>query len=259
MEKFGKYGKEPYNVAVIHGGPGAPGDVAQLASELSECHGVLEPLLSSESIRSQIEELISIFKKNGDQPLYLIGHSYGAWLSIIFTAHHPEYVKKLILVSSGPFEKKYRSSVLKTRSDRLEDAEKKNLFKIFEELSEASKENDENLLDKMDQVMSKTDFYEEIDHENEVIDFQSRLHQKVWDEAKKLREEGKLLEYADKIDCSVTAIHGDYDPHPWEGVKKPLSKVLDDFKFFLIEKCGHYPWYEIYAKNEFFKILEDEL
>lgn len=34
------YGKAPYSIVVIHGGPGAPGQVAPVARELSENFGV---------------------------------------------------------------------------------------------------------------------------------------------------------------------------------------------------------------------------
>ena len=30
----------------------------------------------------------------------------------------------------------------------------------------------------------------------------------------------------------MIAIHGDYDPHPAEGVEKPLATVLKDFRLF---------------------------
>ena len=38
------YGSAPFNIAVIHGGPGAPGEMAPVARELSSLRGVLEPL-----------------------------------------------------------------------------------------------------------------------------------------------------------------------------------------------------------------------
>ena len=44
MKNLRVYGKAPYSVAVIHGGPGAPGSIAPVASELSKDIGVLEPL-----------------------------------------------------------------------------------------------------------------------------------------------------------------------------------------------------------------------
>ena len=43
------------------------------------------------------------------------------------------------------------------------------------------------------------------------------------------------------------AIHGDYDPHPASGVKEPLSRILRDFRFILLDHCGHTPWKEVEA------------
>jgi len=57
----------------------------------------------------------------------------------------------------------------------------------------------------------------------------------------------------------VVAIHGDYDPRPAAGVSKPLSRVLKEFKFILLEKCGHEPWRERYARDTFFRILKKEV
>lgn len=74
-----------------------------------------------------------------------------------------------------------------------------------------------------------------------------------------MRRTGKLLELAKQIHCGVMAIHGDYDPHPAEGVREPLSAVLKDFRFVLLKQCGHKPWIERQAKEEFFRVLEREL
>lgn len=45
MEKFRSYGTAPFEIVVIHGGPGAPGEMAPVARELSGQFGVLEPLV----------------------------------------------------------------------------------------------------------------------------------------------------------------------------------------------------------------------
>jgi hypothetical protein len=57
----------------------------------------------------------------------------------------------------------------------------------------------------------------------------------------------------------VIAIHGDYDPHPYQGVKEPLSIILKIFRFILLEKCEHEPWTERQARDKFFEIIEGEL
>lgn len=74
-----------------------------------------------------------------------------------------------------------------------------------------------------------------------------------------MRKSGQLLEIACKIRCPVVAIHGDYDPHPAAGVREPLAKVVQDFRFVLLEKCGHKPWAEREARDEFYGVLEREL
>jgi pimeloyl-ACP methyl ester carboxylesterase len=81
----------------------------------------------------------------------------------------------------------------------------------------------------------------------------------VWAEAEKMRSSGELLLHASRISCPVLAIHGDYDPHPFKGIKLPLGKRLRDFRFLLLEECGHEPWNEISVKNRFYDILEMEL
>jgi pimeloyl-ACP methyl ester carboxylesterase len=74
-----------------------------------------------------------------------------------------------------------------------------------------------------------------------------------------LRRNGTLVALGKQIQCPVVAIHGDYDPHPPEGIKKPLSAVLKNFRFILLKNCGHLPWIEKEAKDKFYGILKEEL
>ena len=77
--------------------------------------------------------------------------------------------------------------------------------------------------------------------------------------AEELRKNGKLLKYLTEIKCPVVAIHGDYDPHPAKGVEIPLSGTIKDLHFHLLKHCGHHPWFEKEAKDNFFNILKQEL
>jgi pimeloyl-ACP methyl ester carboxylesterase len=70
---------------------------------------------------------------------------------------------------------------------------------------------------------------------------------------------GRLLSLTEQIPCPVTAIHGDYDPHPAAGVFEPLSTRVQNFRFILVDKCGHKPWIERQAKQRFFSVLRQEL
>ena len=57
----------------------------------------------------------------------------------------------------------------------------------------------------------------------------------------------------------IIAIHGDHDPQPAEGVQRPLSRIIKDFRFILLEKCGHKPWVERSARDRFYTILKSEI
>ncbi len=96
-------------------------------------------------------------------------------------------------------------------------------------------------------------------HESQAIDCRADIFQSVWKDGAELRRSGNLLKLGRHITCPVVAIHGDDDPHPTEGVQEPLSAMLRNFRFILLKKCGHMPWIERKAREEFFRILEEEL
>lgn len=124
MKNLRKYGTKPFNVAVIHGGPGAPGEMAPVARELSSVRGVLEPLQTAATLEGQVQELKAVLENNGDLPVTLIGFSWGAMLSFIVSAQYPLFVKKLILIGSGAYEEKYAVNIMKTRLSRLSEEER---------------------------------------------------------------------------------------------------------------------------------------
>ncbi len=233
--------------------------MAPAARELSKSVGVVEPLQTATSIAGQVEELRSVLAANAGGPVVLIGHSWGAWLSYIFASENPAMVSKLILVSSGPFEEKYAAGIIRTRMSRLSEEERKEAAMLMMKMGEPDSAGKNAALERFGSLMSKADAYDPLPAPNEVIWCQYDMYGKIWPEAAELRHSGKLLGYGERIGCPVVAIHGDYDPHPYLGVKEPLSRELADFRFILLEKCGHTPWNERAARERFFDILRNEI
>ncbi len=253
--KLRLYGKEPFIIAVVHGGPGARGSVAPVAKEMSKYFGVLEPLQTKTTVNGQMDELFNELSVYARFPITLIGHSWGAWLSIIFTTKYPDYVNKLILVGAGPFEEKYVDDLDNTRKKRLTKKESEEYSSVLKRLNDPNIAVKDRLIARLGQLVAKTDNYCLVESAIEFMDENSAdvsTYQSVWAEAAAMRKSGKLLAIASKIKCPVVAIHGDYDPHPSEGVKIPLAENLKDFRIVLLNNCGHSPWKEIYAKAEFF-------
>jgi len=258
MRNLRKYGSPPFGVAVIHGGPGAPGEMAPVARELSSTHGVLEPLQTAASIDGQVRELHGVLEKNGDLPITLVGWSWGAWLSFMYAATDPAFVRKLILIGSGPFEERYAGEIMETRLGRLGEEERAEVLTLMEALGDAAG-GESTEMSRLGELISRADSFDPIPYENEMLECRPDVFQSVWRQAAELRNSGGLLELGKKIECPVVAIHGDHDPHPCEGVNEPLSRVLSDFKFILLENCGHQPWIERSARDEFYRLLRDEL
>ena len=252
------YGKSAYRIAVINGGPGASGYMAPVARELSKTRGVLEPLQTKDSIDGLKEELYKILHEHAEFPVILIGHSWGGFLSMILAVQYPELIKKLIFVSTGPFEDKYVSSIKDTRNQRLREVDKNMIKKLEDELILNHQENLQTLK-KLGNLTSKADSYDPIPSKSEVIEYDHLIFSKVWGETIEMRSHGGFMDIIKKISHSVIAIHGDYDPHPYQAVKEPFSKYVREFRFFLLEKCGHYPWLEKLAKDRFYEILDEVL
>jgi pimeloyl-ACP methyl ester carboxylesterase len=262
MENPRKYGRAPYAVAVIHGGPGGGGEMAPVARARAQTWSVLEPIQTATSIEGQIEELRTLLGGHGHPPYTLIGHSWGAWLGYLLAAHHPALVKKLILVGSGGFRACYAADLDLIRLSRLTEDERAEIESLRQVLADPESEGQDAAFARFGKLYGKADAYDPLpqdDDEEQTFPPRADIYHSVWPAAAQMRSNGELLALGVRIKCPVVAIHGEYDSHPAEGVREPLSSVLPDFRFHLLERCGHTPWMERQARDEFYHLLGQEL
>ena len=263
MNSVRTYGNPPYKIALVHGGPGAAGEMAPVARELSKTCSVLEPLQTANTLDGQVEELKTQLESYSQGPLTLAGYSWGAWLALITTARHPKLTSKLVLISSGPLAPAFVNKLGAARMQRLTLAEQEELMALLKVLEGDDKgENKDAKLKRLGELAAKTDLYDPAADERlegDMLGLDGRLYQQVWNQAAELRSSGELLRLAVKLSCPVLAIHGDYDPHPAEGVREPLEQLVKDFEFVLLKNCGHTPWRESQAREQFYEVLVNHL
>lgn len=265
MENPRTYGKPPFRVAVVHGGPGAGGEMAPVARQLAPCFGVLEPIQTRTSLEGQVDELATILREHADLPTILIGFSWGAWLSFMLAARCPALVGKLILIGSGPYEQKYVATLQETRSSRLSEEERSEFEALAASLGAADAQGADDRdasLARLGALASKTDSCDPMPEEpagSDAIGARGDIFHGVWQDAAEMRRSGQLLELGRHISCPVVAIHGTYDPHPAVGVQEPLSAILPGFRFIPLEDCGHKPWIERRARDTFYGVLREEV
>lgn len=256
-ETVRKYGRAPYKIAVLHGGPGAPGYMAAVARELGKKRGVLEPLQTRDSVEGQIEELEAQLSEHADFPVKLIGSSWGAVLALLTAARKRIDMEKLILIGSAVFDAENSASIEEIRMSRLDNDKRRRLEEIKVELNNQDIEDKTEIAQEWGDIFFHTDVYDPVITDLEVIEVQHDLNVKVWTEFTVMRDKpGYLKNEFSKIDIPTVVIHGDYDPHPIEGIRPFLESCIDDIRFHMLPKCGHYPWIERYARKEFFEILE---
>lgn len=246
------YGKAPYNVVCVHGGPGAIGSLKGFARELGESlkMGIVEALQSKYSIAELVEELYNQISENCIGKVVLVGHSWGAWLVALFASKYHELVEKVIIVGSGPLADKYVSEIGARRTQNL--SEENNL--IFQRLVN-NRATDKDM-EKIPKVFEQSDnFCLENKELHSADKTDSKMHNVIWSEAAKLRTSGELLEVFKKIGCKIYLIQGAVDPHPVKGVTIPLQENNIECQTYVLEKCGHNPFMEKYAKEEFYEVL----
>jgi pimeloyl-ACP methyl ester carboxylesterase len=259
MREFRRYGNPPFCTVVLHGGPGAPGYMAPVARELAAERGVLEPLQAATSVDGQVEELRVTLIENAHLPVALVGSSWGAMLGFIFAAKQTELVSQLILIGSAVYEDRYASAIEETRLSRLSEDHRREAHSLIHSLAIPGVRDQRPASARLATLYTIADSYDPLTLDIEVLEHQLHVYQSVWAEAQELRRSGQLLELGKQIRCPVLAIHGDHDPHPAEGVRQPLSQVLGDFRFILLERCGHLPWIERHARDQFFALLREAL
>lgn len=217
MKSVREYGKTPYKFLVLHGGPGAPGCAAGLCRGLSERAGVLEHLQKSHCIDGLFDEIKNIIEEYHLEKIILVGHSFGAWLALLFAEKYPQFVDRVVIIGCGPLEVKYLPELVQARKERNSDN--------YCALPNSS---------------------------NDMLFFDEEQHKALMKEIGDMRESGELLVRVLNVKCPVIAFHGTYDPHPVRGVREPLDGKLADFRMITLEQCGHDPWKETYARDEFY-------
>ena len=248
--------KSAHHVLLVHGGPGAPGSIFHLAKQLENFCQVSVVHQHHRQIGLLINDLKSQIDALEKGPCILIGHSAGAWLSGVFTSRFPQLVLKLILIGAGPLENQYLEELDHTRKNRMTVEDKLRFEKCLEALRSSDFEKIRPALDTLQELVFITDnkFPDPGLVSHSSVDWEAFLDlSSAWG---RWRSKGDLLKTFQKITCPVISFHGEYDPHPANGVSEPLRNLLH-FEQYILPDCGHTPWIESRAKEAFLNQLKN--
>ncbi len=255
------YGKSPCRVAVVHGGPGGIGSARGLAEGILQTCGesVAEPLQSKYSVAELVEELREqLLAPELACPVVLIGHSWGAWLAAFAAERYPALVRRLILVGSAPL--RADGGIDAVRLSRFSEAGLNEYHSLLKKLEDTPEAERNSLLSRLGALCEEADTYSRLDSlPVQPCECDGEMYRRVWSEAAAMRSSGELAGIFCRLRVPVTIIHGDYDPHPPEGVRAFLEERGVPHEFRLLSRCGHTPWIERFAREEFFRLLTEDI
>ncbi len=227
--------------------------MAPVAVELGKSRGVLEPLFAGLSIADQLAELDRTLAKC-DGSVTLIGHSWGAWLAVIYATQSAQKFGQLVLVGCPPPDQKDAAGINETRLLRLSAIDRDSVADITAFLAAPDGDKD-NLFRRLGQIINRADTFDPVDDPESAVDYSYKTFAGVWPEAVALRRSGKLLTAFSRLKPPVLAIHGDYDPHPAGAIAAAVAP-LPAGRFVRLDRCGHTPWREKQARTAFFNLIE---
>ncbi len=245
---------------LLHGGPGVPGQVTPVAQALADRLRVLTPVQRASGAEpltvarhvADLHDLVRAHSK-GTQPT-LVGFSWGAMLALAYAAAHPTESGPIVLIGCGTFNRTARQRMKDTLEERMTDELRQQLHRLPREVPDPDER-----LERMGKLLLPVYSYELASTELGAARCDARAHRETWEDMVRLQEEGVYPAAFADIESPVLMLHGGADPHPGRMTYDSLAPFLRRLDYVELERCGHYPWLEKHARDEFFSVLRDWL
>jgi pimeloyl-ACP methyl ester carboxylesterase len=229
--------------------------MAPVGRALADGFRVLEPFQRRAgreplTVATLVADLDQTIRGEGWASPALVGSSWGAMLALAYAATFPGRAGRLVLVGCGTFDRRARETMRETVNRRLgvepgllvTPAEVRGLGE-----DEALRLAGERLLPAYSHDLLST--------ETGVERCDARGHREVWADMVRLQDEGVYPGAFTRVVGPVLMLHGESDPHPGPMVRDSLAPHVRGLRYHALSRCGHYPWLERHAREEFFRVL----
>jgi pimeloyl-ACP methyl ester carboxylesterase len=230
------YGSAGPTIIVLHGGPAAVGGAAGLASGLSGPFRVLEPWQRGSgpeplTVARHVEDLhVLVQTLPPAQRAAIVGESWGAMLALAYAAAYPQGAAAIGLVGCGTFDVAARAKLTAALAERRSSRRPYDYAPLGPRYEDDLPEP-----------------------------FDEAAYTQTWDDMVRLQRQGVYPRAFAVIQSPLLMIHGDHDPHPGTMIRDSLRPHLPQLEYRELERCGHSPWNERFARDEFFAILKSWL
>ncbi len=241
---------------VVHGGPGACGSMAPVARGIADSFRVVEPFQSgiSSTVADHVADLDEVVKSCSHSVApALVGHSWGAMLVLAYAAAHPGMAGPIVLVCSGTFDLAARDGLTANLAKRMDEG----MRERFERTQQLPDPNDR--FRALGSLTLELYSYDLATTDQEIDDSEPGSNHETWEDIVRLQNEGVYPAAFAAIKSPVLMLHGAVDPHPGKMIRASLQHYIPQLEYREWERCGHYPWLEKAARDEFFSVLRNWL
>jgi pimeloyl-ACP methyl ester carboxylesterase len=256
MIQVRKYAGSDGSVVVLHGGPGAPGSLAGLATELAPDFEVWEPLQRrSGEVPLTVDRHVADLHDIAPDPATIVGHSWGAMLGLSYAASHPAAVRALALVGCGTYDTASRAEYERRIRMNLgvEGNKQKQELRAAIEQAHDSAERD-RLVGLIGTLNTEAQSFDVLP-EDHVVTVDAAGHDETWRDVLRRQATGLEPQSFDAIVSPVLMLHGDDDPHPGTMIRETLLPHIPQLEYVGIPRCGHEPWRERHGREPFLAAL----
>jgi len=261
------YGENGPWVVVLHGGPGAPGEMAPVARRLGQRFRVLEPLQRTRgevplTVARHVADLAEVLREPVQEgPVRVVGFSWGAMLALAYAARRPGDVDRLVLVGCGTFDRHSREVFERRMAERTSPDQRRRIECLEARLAvETDRQRRNALFAQLGAVYGRVQAFEPLATDaEETLSCDEVGFRQTWDDALSLQARGvQPAEFAE-IRAPVVMIHGKEDPHPGPLIHESLARFIPHIKYRELPRCGHKPWIERQASDAFYELLTERL
>lgn len=251
-----EYGIGSNTVVTVHGGPAAAGDLAPLARTLAQQWRVLEPYQRGHgsqplTVATHVRDLDQLVRERcGDRKPILVGHSWGAMLTLAYAAANPTRSAALVLIGCGTFSPIARAEFEARLAARLTPAH----HAALADITQGEQDPDRRLAAEA-RVVTRAYGYDLDDEGSDLTTVDTVAHRETWADMVRLLNDGTYPAAFAAITCPVLMLHGDADPHPGFRTSEDLSTHIRHLEYRELQKCGHSPWLERQARKVFYELL----
>ena len=205
------------------------------------------------SVSQHVEDLAAVAPPR----TALVGWSWGAMLGLSFAARYPDRVHALALVGCGTHSETDRELFRQAMDRQLGRDGCCRMAALARQVEQAhdSAERD-RVLAEMGLLATEAQSFDPLGHEENELPADAQGHHETWQDVLRLQQQGIEPAAFGTIRAPVLLLHGENDPHPGAAIRDTLRRFIPQLEYSSFALCGHVPWRERYAREEFLRTLE---